>query len=85
MANARSPGKMLIGAKASPELWRAVDAWLDRNAPATVTDFVIRAALDKLKADGIPVDELEAQRDGRARRPVKYTIRRQKSAEFNDE
>lgn len=84
MANARHPGKKLIGAQASPELWRAVDQWLKQHAPATVTDFVIQACLEKLKGENIPVDALEVLRDRRARKPVRYTSGSKQRSELND-
>jgi hypothetical protein len=72
MANRRSAGKRLIGAQASPELWKGVDAWLEKHPRETVSSFVLTSCLEKLKKDGIPVDWTEVMKDRRARVPVKY-------------
>jgi hypothetical protein len=69
MADQRAEGKKLIGAQASAELWAGVDAWLKKYPKKTVTDFVLGACLEKLKGEGIPVDEDGVLRDRRARQP----------------
>lgn len=70
MADERAKGKRLIGAKVAPELQEAVDLWVYRNQPKTVTDFITEACLEKLKAEGISVDEVAALRDRRGRLPA---------------
>jgi hypothetical protein len=75
MANQRSPGKTLIGAQASAEIWDGVDEWLENNRPKTVTDFVLAACIEKLRAEGIEVDLAEALRDRRGRIPANAPTR----------
>ena len=83
MSNERPGGKRLIGAQASKELWAGVDAWLQKNPRLTVTDFVLSACLEKLKEEGIPVDENAALKDGRRRTPF-YPRLRPSAAALND-
>jgi hypothetical protein len=70
MPNQRKPGKRLLGAQVAPELLRGIDRWRARHAPATLTDFLVLACLEKLEREGIAVDRVEALRDYRARRPL---------------
>jgi hypothetical protein len=84
MPSQRRIGKKLIGAQASPELWRGVDAWLRTHKGATVTDFLTAACLEKLKKDNIPVNEDEAVRDWRARMPHHYPAASPQNLELND-
>ena len=72
MANRRAVGKKLIGAQASAELWAGVDAWLIKNPNATVSDFVLRACIEKLIREGIAIDPGEALRDRRGRSPAVF-------------
>ena len=69
MANQRAKGKKLIGAQASAELWAGVDAWLAKNPNATVSEFVLKACVEKLAREGIEIDKDEALRDRRGRMP----------------
>lgn len=86
MPDQRAPGKKLIGAQASPELWNAVDRWLEENRGKTVSDFVLNACIEKLDREGIEINAHEVLRDRRARLPapvrpevkVKYKISRKK-------
>jgi hypothetical protein len=70
MANQRAEGKRLIGAQASAELWAGVDEWLSRHPEATTSDFVLKACLEKLEREHIPIDSVEALRDRRGRLPT---------------
>lgn len=58
----RAPGKKLLGAQASPALWDGINRWLEANPDKTISDFVVRASVEKLKAENIAVDEVEALR-----------------------
>jgi hypothetical protein len=69
MPNQRAPGKKLLGAQASTELWAALDRWLALNPLQSVTDFVLLACLEKLEHENIPVNRAEVLRDRRARVP----------------
>jgi len=80
MANQRSHGKSLIGAQVHPALHEAVERWKVKYFPGTKTNFLTAAAIDKLKRDGIEVDEKEILQDRRSRFPsegkVAYKIKR---------
>jgi hypothetical protein len=71
MANQRATGKRMIGAQASPELWDAIDQWLRKNPVKTRTDFLIDACLEKLDANGIPIDTVAVLKDRRGRLPTR--------------
>ena len=65
----RAVGKKLIGAQASAEIWRGVDAWLVKNPRKSVTDFILEACMEKLAEAGIKLDQDAALFDGRRRVP----------------
>ena len=65
----RASGKKLIGFQASEELRRSIDDWLETHPYRSITDFLLSACLEKLKAEGIRVDFDRVLVDGRFRRP----------------
>ncbi|PWU16861.1 MAG: hypothetical protein C5B50_12635 [Verrucomicrobia bacterium] len=55
MPRERAPGKKLIGAWISAELDSAITLWLAHHPQATLTDFIIAAASEKLDRAGITI------------------------------
>ena len=66
MPNQRSKGKRMLGFYATPAIQQAIDKWRERHEyMPSRTQFLLLAAMEKLRRDGVEVSARDALHDGR--------------------
>jgi hypothetical protein len=71
----------MVGAWFSAALREGIDEWLSRHPGTSQSAFLLDACIEKLKREGIPINESEAKIDRRTRLNRAYASSKLPSAE----